>query len=79
MFPFLNIQAQTIPSDSIKEPVAVITETIKNVINTPTEQLIANSIDIAPPQGRARSARPGDQPGLYPLRRYRAGADPHRS
>ena len=47
MFPFLNIQSQTIPSDSIKEPAAIITETIKNVINTPTEQLIANSIDIA--------------------------------
>lgn len=47
MFPFFQAQTQTIPADSLQEPAAIISETIKNVINTPVEQLASSAIDLA--------------------------------
>lgn len=43
---FANLlQAQTVPADSLKEPAAVINETIQTIIQTPVDQLISSGID----------------------------------
>lgn len=44
---FSFLQAQTIPADSVKVPAKVINETIKTVLQTPLDQLIATGIDYA--------------------------------
>ena len=39
------LQAQTIPADSLKEPAAVLDQTIKTIIQTPVDQLISTGLD----------------------------------
>lgn len=39
------LQAQTAPADSLKEPAAVLNETIQTIIQTPVDQLISTGLD----------------------------------
>lgn len=39
------LQAQAIPADSLKEPAAVLDQTIKTIIQTPVDQLISTGLD----------------------------------
>ena len=39
------LQSQTIPADSLKEPAAVIDQTIKTLMQTPVDQLISTGLD----------------------------------
>lgn len=39
------LQTQAIPADSLKEPAAVIDQTIKTIIQTPVDQLISTGLD----------------------------------
>lgn len=39
------LQAQTVPADSLKEPAAVLDQTIKTIIQTPVDQLVSTGLD----------------------------------
>ena len=39
------LQAQVIPADSLKEPAAVLDQTIRTIMQTPAEQLISTGLD----------------------------------
>ncbi len=46
--PILNLlQTQIVPADSLKEPAAVIDQTIKTLMQTPADQLISTGLDYA--------------------------------
>lgn len=47
MFNTLFTALQAIPADSLKEPAAIIDQTIRTIIETPADKLIANGLDYA--------------------------------